>query len=357
MNEMETKSWFEQTVVALNDNGFDLGTWAAKIIDMVKNNKDGARGSLEQAAPAAVQVDEAKTTEPDVKGKADEHAACGCEAKTETTEKERKVIPIQVARDQREEAEREGAAAEGGEELTVEYASGANPNQRRPAGNEIRAGSNLLAPEVLPELESLIFVIHHGEAFYGVAREHIEAFRLQAGSTMGEIKNLRASDLKILSVRNNLSALPELIASMQGYNLIRMDSIYFGVPVALGELDLTTDDIAGLPGVIVDKSYKLVEDRIKEITANQGLYSSVRSAFAGATQSGTREMPHMATSIDGYNLYYYQGRYYGLLASADTMNWDEQDLRRVRGTIKEGSLGALKAEIKKRAGSQTLMTA
>lgn len=38
-------------------------------------------------------------------------------------------------------------------------------------------------------------------------------------------------------------------------------------------------------------------------------------------------------------------------------SWDEQDLRRVRGTIKEGSLGALKAEIKKRAGSQTLMTA
>lgn len=361
IDEKVRKARFEQTVVALNDNGFDLGTWAAKIIDMVKNNKDGSRGSLEQKkaveSPAGQGVAEAAAI-------ASPHAAessgadeqgCGCETKQASDESERKVIPIQVARDQRDEAEREDAPV--GEEHTVEYASGANPNQRRPAGYEIRAGSNMLAPDVLPELEARLFIIHHGDAYYGVAREHMDTFRNQAFAALGEMKTLVAADLKILSIRNNLSALPELIAPLLGYNIIRMDSIYFGVPHALGELDLTTDDISGLPGVIVDKSYKAVEDRIKEITETKGLYTSVSSAFASASQSNEREMPHLSTSLEGYNLYYYQGRYYGLAVAADTMNWDVQDLRRVRGTIKEGSLGALKAEIKKRAATQSQMTA
>lgn len=360
IDEKVRKAWFEETVVALNDNGFDLGTWAAKIIDMVRNNKDGARGSLEPQKSA-----ESKTAQGAPEAAVSNHAApetnvedanaCGCESKQEADETNHKVIPIQVARDQRDQAEREESAVE--EEHTVEYASGANPNQRRPAGYEIRAGSNMLAPDVLPELEARLFIVRHGGAYYGVAREHINAFHNQAAAALGEVKTITAADINILSIRNNLSALPEFIAPMLGYNIIRMDSIYFGIPHALGELDLTTDDITGLPGVIIDKSYKTVEDRIKEITATQGLHSSVRSAFANASQSVEREMAHLTTSLEGYNLYYYQGRYYGLPVADDTMDWDVQDMRRVRGTIKEGSLGALKVEIKKRTATQNQMTA
>ena len=348
IDEKVRKARFEQTIVALNENGFDLGTWAAKIIDMVKNNKDSARGSLEQNKPADAVASAAAIANPVA-----EESSVENEQDSDTAK--RKVIPIQVARDQRDEAEREEVPV--GEEHTVEYASGTNPNQRRPAGNEIRAGSNMLIPDVVPELEARLFIIRHGETYYGVAHEHMDVFRNQALAALGEVKTITAKDIKILSIRNNLTALPELIAPLLGYNIIRMDSIYIGLPHALGEIDLTTDDITGLPGVIVDKSYKAVEDRIKEITEAKGLYTSVSSAFASASQSGEREMPHLSTSLEGYNLYYYQGRYYGLAIAADTMNWDVQDMRRVRGTIKEGSLGALKAEIKKRTASQNQMTA
>lgn len=63
--------------------------------------------------------------------------------------------------------------------------------------------------------------------------------------------------------------LPQLIGSLEGYNLISYEGFIYGVPQSLGPLDLTETDVTELKGVIRDVSRQVVENEIRDLAALQ----------------------------------------------------------------------------------------
>lgn len=61
---------------------------------------------------------------------------------------------------------------------------------------------------------------------------------------------------------------PQLIASLNGYNIVAFKGKYFGVPQSLGPMDLSQVDIASLDGVIVNRSEEIVRRAIEDLASD-----------------------------------------------------------------------------------------
>jgi NAD(P)-dependent dehydrogenase (short-subunit alcohol dehydrogenase family) len=58
---------------------------------------------------------------------------------------------------------------------------------------------------------------------------------------------------------------PLLCGSVAGYNIVRYGGWYYGIPQALGDLHLESDDVAGYPDVIREASKAAVELRLRRL--------------------------------------------------------------------------------------------
>ena len=56
--------------------------------------------------------------------------------------------------------------------------------------------------------------------------------------------------------------MPILLATIESYNIVTYEGWVYGIPHALGPLDLTEVDLIGMPGVIRDVSRDVVESEI-----------------------------------------------------------------------------------------------
>ena len=64
-----------------------------------------------------------------------------------------------------------------------------------------------------------------------------------------------------------VSHVPILVGSMEGYNLVSYEGWIYGLPMSLGDMDLMEVDVIGLEGVIRDVSRQVVENEINDIVA------------------------------------------------------------------------------------------
>ena len=62
-------------------------------------------------------------------------------------------------------------------------------------------------------------------------------------------------------------ARPRLVGAVEAYNVLEYEGWFYGVPQALGNIDLATTDVVEMPGVIRDLSRDVVESEIRETRA------------------------------------------------------------------------------------------
>jgi hypothetical protein len=63
---------------------------------------------------------------------------------------------------------------------------------------------------------------------------------------------------------------PTLVGALNGYNIVSYEGWFYGIPQALGPLDLTEVDIISYPGIVRDVSRDVVEGEIADRVRNSG---------------------------------------------------------------------------------------
>jgi hypothetical protein len=58
---------------------------------------------------------------------------------------------------------------------------------------------------------------------------------------------------------------PRLVATVDHYNVVEFEGWFYGLPHALGPIDLLTTDVIEMPGVIRDLSRDVVEGEIRAL--------------------------------------------------------------------------------------------
>jgi hypothetical protein len=72
--------------------------------------------------------------------------------------------------------------------------------------------------------------------------------------------------LKTLAAPAATKSVPLLVGAVDGYNVLEYEGWFYGLPQALGPLDLGQTDVIEMPGVIRDLSRDVVENEIRELT-------------------------------------------------------------------------------------------
>ena len=62
---------------------------------------------------------------------------------------------------------------------------------------------------------------------------------------------------------------PQLVSSLEGYNVIEYEGWFYGLPQALGEIDLSKTDVIEMSGVFRDVTRIVVENEIRELVRDK----------------------------------------------------------------------------------------
>jgi hypothetical protein len=151
-----------------------------------------------------------------------------------------------------------------------------------------RAISNDARPTLLTSLNGHNLVEHDG-AFYGLphglaydwedpsaslqpgvilAGSAQEAMRIiRARTQSGGVKETLAVAEKGSGPASEIVGVPQLLGSIEDYNIFSYEGFIYGLPQALGNVDLAETDVIEIEGVIRDVSRQVVENEIRDLAA------------------------------------------------------------------------------------------
>lgn len=98
------------------------------------------------------------------------------------------------------------------------------------------------------------------------AREVIAVIRERAGPVKRDSEAAEIVE-RGSGPAGEISHVPVLLGSLEGYNLVSYEGFIYGMPMALGPVDLMEVDAIGLEGVIRDVSRQVVENEINDLMA------------------------------------------------------------------------------------------
>jgi radical SAM superfamily enzyme YgiQ (UPF0313 family) len=78
-----------------------------------------------------------------------------------------------------------------------------------------------------------------------------------------------ALSLKVVEGPVRTKSVPVLVGSLDGYNVVEYEGWFYGLPQAMGPLDLGQTDVIEMPGVIRDLSRDVVENEIRELMGSR----------------------------------------------------------------------------------------
>jgi hypothetical protein len=142
------------------------------------------------------------------------------------------------------------------------------------------------------------------------------------------------------------NALPELMWSMDGYNVVKYDGLIFGLPHGV-PIDWEADDVASIPGVFVAKNVKDVVNAIDSKLQSQDAVrtSPTRgSQVTGPAGQATRD-PVVLGSLEGYNVVSYEGWVYGIPHALGPIDLTEVDMIEMPGVIRDVSRDVVEGQI------------
>lgn len=348
IDEKVRKERFEQIVLALHRAGFEVGAWARRIIEDVKNERDPSRGGPGQKPKLSAGVGAANKPPEQAKG------------------------------------------AEAG-------------------AYQFRAGSALPEDRV-HHFKSSLYVVSYQGQLYGIEPAAFEAAIGKGWAGQGGPRTIDVRGRFPVRFARTKNAPIELVESVGSYNVVGYDGLYYGLPQVLGDeaereiyrqlldhgfaprpglrgmlagfvkwalvaLGLRKPvpsprpanspvpwgevDVSRLPGVITRAS--LVE-AIAEVEKAQGLTRREEQpdepaprprAFALQTIEPVAARPRLVGSMEGYNVVEYEGWFYGLPQALGEVKLDKVDVLEMPGVIRDLSRDVVEGEIREltRAGA------
>ena len=138
-----------------------------------------------------------------------------------------------------------------------------------------------------------------------------------------------------------VSKVPKLLDTMEGYNIVSYEGFVYGLPQALGPIDLTQTDAIEIEGVIRDVSRQVVENEILDLIAAR--------RFKGPSTPTGAELLEL---IEDYNLVRYRGYVYGLPRSLGSIDLTTTDVTDLEGVVRDVSRQVVENKIRELAVSR-----
>ena len=332
------KNMFEHIVISLHDAGFPIGAWAQRIIDDVKSGRDKARtgegggddasGTYAEALPQMIRsISSYKMFHFEGDYYALPHALEDVDFSNEHISNISGVI----------RAESEGALVNKVEEAEQWADSrGQYDSQRtqRESGTYMRAGSLLGEKEtedvpVKPEIilyQSQFFAVEDGVA--------AQPAPVNEAVQWGEFQ--------ILHVVSK-GAAPVEHGAFGDYNLIEFDGMYYAIPFGC-PVDWQEDNISAIQGVLVGDRPKEIIERIRA-SIDFGAQADNERVDHTHSDEVIDSSPRLISSIDGYNIIFFEGWFYGISQSLGDIDLTEVDVMEMDGVIRDVSQDAVESEI------------
>ncbi len=399
------KNMFEHIVISLHDAGFPVGAWAQRIIDDVKSGRDKARtgegggddasGTYAEALPQMIRsISSYKMFHFEGDYYALPHALEDVDFSNEHISNISGVI----------RAESEGALVNKVEEAEQWADSrGQYDSQRtqRESGTYMRAGSLLGEKEtedvpVKPEIilyQSQFFAVEDGVAasmFESKGVRNIQGSKatdeLLSAPTFSNTSRMRRLANKLPpSMRRSLlhgrnvakgvrvgirrlvtsqpapvneavqwgefqilhvvskDAAPVEQGAFGDYNLIEFDGMYYAIPFGC-PVDWQEDNISAIQGVLVGDRPKEIIERIRA-SIDFGAQADNERVDHIHSDEVIDSSPRLISSIDGYNIIFFEGWFYGISQSLGDIDLTEVDVMEMDGVIRDVSQDAVESEI------------
>lgn len=150
------------------------------------------------------------------------------------------------------------------------------------------------------------------------------------------------------------NALPELMWTIDQYNLVKYDGVFYGLPHGL-PVDWENSDVGSLPGVFVGKTIREVVQRIESMVrkSTEQLPTSQAPATRATGPAGeSTGAPVLMGTLEGHNIVSYEGWIYGIPQSAGPIDLTETDVMEMQGVIRDVSRDVVESEILERTKSK-----
>jgi len=159
---------------------------------------------------------------------------------------------------------------------------------------------------------------------------------------------VEGTDFVIVSVVT-ANTLPELLWSLNGYNVVKYDGMFFGLPHGL-PIDWETEDVASLPGVLIGRNMKEVESMIESKTHIEDGAANVREMKNQPTgpSEAANHVPVILGSVQGYDVITYEGWVYGIPQALGPIDLTEVDAMGMPEVIRDVSRDVVENEIAER---------
>ena len=186
---------------------------------------------------------------------------------------------------------------------------------------------------------------------------------LKAGKSNGTSRGAEhwrvpGEDYSIIAVRTK-NAQPELMWSLDGYNVVKFDDMFYGLPHGVA-IDWELDDVASLPGVYAARTVKevvrLIENNTQTRVSARATTSVLESQATGPAGEATH-VPILLGSLEGYNVIAYEGWIYGISQDLGQIDLTEVDVIEIPGVIRDVSRDVVENEIIDRVKVQTTTAA
>ena len=186
---------------------------------------------------------------------------------------------------------------------------------------------------------------------------------LKAGKSNGTSRGAEhwrvpGEDYSIIAVRTK-NAQPELMWSLDGYNVVKFDDMFYGLPHGVA-IDWELDDVASLPGVYAARTVKevvrLIENNTQTRVSARATTSVLESQATGPAGEATH-VPVLLGSLEGYNVIAYEGWIYGISQDLGQIDLTEVDVIEIPGVIRDVSRDVVENEIIDRVKVQTTTAA
>lgn len=140
--------------------------------------------------------------------------------------------------------------------------------------------------------------------------------------------------------------LPELMWSMDGYNVVKYDGMFYGLPHGV-PIDWENDDIDSISGVYHGKTVKevvgMIESRMQTGAGKQASQATASQATRPAGEA--THVPVLLGSLEGYNVVTYEGWVYGIPQTLGSLDLTEVDAIEMPGVIRDVSRDVVENEI------------
>jgi radical SAM superfamily enzyme YgiQ (UPF0313 family) len=165
------------------------------------------------------------------------------------------------------------------------------------------------------------------------------------GSTAATSVRIDGQEFTILNVVSK-NALPELMWTVEGYNVVKFDGAYFGCPHGVC-IDWENDDVGALPGVITARTatevVNIIENKMSRGNREK-VTNPAANSCAGPAGEASQE-PVLLESLEGYNIVAYEGWVYGIPHALGPINLGEIDIIEISGVIRDVSRDVVENEI------------